>query len=90
MNQELQRRDVQTGISDLTRVEVTKGVGDDTQIALSATNSKNLRDHLQVKLNQWDENHEFHSTDIVVIALVYCDMQRSEHTWRRITGQWKS
>jgi len=52
VNQELQRHDVQTGISDLTRVEVTKGVGDDTQIALSATNSKNLRDHLQVKINQ--------------------------------------
>jgi hypothetical protein len=52
VNQELQRRDVQTGISDLTRVEVTKGVSDNTQIALGATNSKNLRDHLQVKISQ--------------------------------------
>jgi HlyD family secretion protein len=52
VKQELQRRDVQTGISDLTRVEVTQGVSDNMQIALSATNSKNLRDHLQVKLNQ--------------------------------------
>ena len=39
----------QTGISDLTRVEITDGVSDNTQVALSATNSKTLRDHLQVK-----------------------------------------
>ena len=52
VNQELQRRSVQTGISDLTRVEVTNGVSENTQIALGATNSKNLRDHLQVKINQ--------------------------------------
>ena len=51
VNMELQRRDVKTGISDLTRVEVTSGVSDNTQIALGATNSKTLRDHLQVKLN---------------------------------------
>lgn len=51
VNMELQRRDIQTGISDLTRVEVTGGVPDNTQIALGATNSKTLRDHLQVKLN---------------------------------------
>jgi HlyD family secretion protein len=49
VNQELLRRDVQTGISDLTRVEITNGVSDNTQVALSATNSKTLRDHLQVK-----------------------------------------
>jgi multidrug efflux pump subunit AcrA (membrane-fusion protein) len=52
VNQELERRNVQTGISDLTRIEITNGVSDSTQIALSATNSKNLHDHLQVKINQ--------------------------------------
>lgn len=52
VNMELQRRDVQTGISDLTRVEVLNGVSDNAQIALGATNSKNLRDHLQVKIGQ--------------------------------------
>jgi HlyD family secretion protein len=52
VNMELQRRDVQTGISDLTRVEVLNGLSDNAQIALGATNSKNLRDHLQVKINQ--------------------------------------
>ncbi len=52
VDQELQRRSVQTGISDLTRVEITNGVSDNTQIALGATNSKALSDHLQVKINQ--------------------------------------
>jgi HlyD family secretion protein len=52
VNMELQRRDVKTGISDLTRVEMTGGVSDNTQVALGATNSKTLHDHLQVKLNQ--------------------------------------
>jgi HlyD family secretion protein len=51
VNQELQRSPVQTGISDLTRVEITNGVNDSSRVALGATNSKNLRDHLQVKIN---------------------------------------
>src|SRR6266496_269348 len=52
VDRELQRRPVQTGISDLTRIELTGGVPQSTQIALGATNSKNLRDHLQVKISQ--------------------------------------
>jgi HlyD family secretion protein len=51
-DQELQRRDVKTGISDLTHVEVTSGVTENTQIALGATNSKPLSNHLQVKIAQ--------------------------------------
>ncbi len=52
VGQELQRNSVQTGISDLTRVELVRGASQNTQIALSATNSKNLRDHLQIKISQ--------------------------------------
>ena len=50
---QLQRRSVQTAISDLTHVEVTNGVSEKTLIALNSTNpSKPLRDHLQVKINR--------------------------------------
>ena len=51
-DQELQRRDVKTGISDLTHVEIANGITENTQIALGATNSKPLSDHLQVKIAQ--------------------------------------
>lgn len=51
-DQELQRRAVQTGISDLTHVEITNGVTENAQIALGATNSKPLSNHLQVKIAQ--------------------------------------
>jgi HlyD family secretion protein len=51
-NDQLERRTVQTAISDLTQVELTGGVSEKTQIALSSTNAKPLRDHLQIKINR--------------------------------------
>ncbi len=50
-NYQLERRDVQTSISNLTQVEVS-GLPQDTQVALGSTNSKPLRNHLQVKMTR--------------------------------------
>ncbi len=49
-NNELLRRSVQTSISNLTQVEVTSGVPERSLVALGATNSKPLRDHLPVRV----------------------------------------
>ncbi len=50
VNNELRRRTLQTSISNLTQVEVTGGVPENTLVALTATNSKPLRDGLPVKV----------------------------------------
>ncbi len=47
-NYQLERRAVQTSISNLTQVEIA-GLPENTQLALGSTNSKPLRNHLQVK-----------------------------------------
>jgi HlyD family secretion protein len=47
---ELQRRDIQTSISNLTQVEVTNGVVEKALLALASTNSKPLREGLAVKV----------------------------------------
>src|SRR3984893_8602991 len=47
---ELQRREIQTSISNLTRVEVTGGVGEKALLALASTNSKPLHEGLAVKV----------------------------------------
>jgi HlyD family secretion protein len=49
-NNELQRRYIQTSISNLTQVEVTSGLPEDAQVALAPLNSKPLRDGLAVKV----------------------------------------
>jgi HlyD family secretion protein len=49
VDSELRRREVQTSISNLTRVEVA-GLGDKATVALSTTSSKPLRQGLQVKV----------------------------------------
>lgn len=49
VNSELQRREVQTSISDLTQVEVT-GVPENSQVAVNSTNGKPLRMGLAVKV----------------------------------------
>jgi HlyD family secretion protein len=43
-------REVQTGISSLTRVEITKGLADGTQVALGAINAQPLRNGMEVKV----------------------------------------
>jgi len=50
VNDELQRRDIQTAISNLTQVEVTGGVTEKALLALASTNSKPLREGLAVKV----------------------------------------
>jgi HlyD family secretion protein len=50
LNNELQRRDVQTSISNLTQVEVTGGLTENALVALGSTNSKALRNGLTVKV----------------------------------------
>ncbi len=50
VNNELQRRYVQTSISNLTQVEVTGGLEDNAMVALGPVNSKPLRDGLSVKV----------------------------------------
>jgi HlyD family secretion protein len=49
-NDELLRRDVQTSISNLTRVEVTSGLADNVLVALAPLNSKPLRNGLAVRV----------------------------------------
>jgi HlyD family secretion protein len=50
VNNELQRRTLQTSISNLTQVEVMAGIPENTLVALTATNSKPLRDGLAVRV----------------------------------------
>ncbi len=47
---ELKRRNVDTSVSNLTRVQVTKGLSDDATLALGALNMQSLRSGLQVKV----------------------------------------
>jgi HlyD family secretion protein len=49
-NDELNRRDVQTSISNLTQVEVTGGLSDNALVALAPVNSKALRNGLAVRV----------------------------------------
>jgi HlyD family secretion protein len=50
VNDQLQRREVQTSISNLTQVEVTSGIPDGAQVALTSINSKPLHNGLAVKV----------------------------------------
>jgi HlyD family secretion protein len=46
---ELKRRDVETGLSNLTQVQITRGLAPDDMIAISAMNGKPIGDGTQVK-----------------------------------------
>jgi len=50
VNNELQRRYIQTSISNLTQVEVTGGLPENALVALGPTNSKPLQNGLSVKV----------------------------------------
>jgi HlyD family secretion protein len=50
VDDQLQRREVQTSISNLTQVEVVSGLAENTQVALTSINSKPLRNGLAVKV----------------------------------------
>ena len=49
VNGKLKRRNVQTSVSNLTRVEITSGISDDAVLALGAVNMQPLRDGMPVK-----------------------------------------
>jgi len=49
VNGVLQRRNVQTSVSNLTRVEITSGIPDDAVLALGAVNMQPLREGMPVK-----------------------------------------
>ncbi len=49
-NDELVRREIKTSISDLTSVEVTGGISENSLVALNSTNSKPLKTGLAVKV----------------------------------------
>src|SRR5882724_2824986 len=50
VNDVLQRRDIQTSISNLTQVEVANGITDKALVALASTNSKPLREGTTVRV----------------------------------------
>jgi HlyD family secretion protein len=50
VNSELRRRDIQPGISNLTRVEVSSGIASNALLALAAINGKPLREGIAVKV----------------------------------------
>ncbi len=50
VNGELKRRDVQTGVSDLTRVQITSGLSNHAVLALGAINSQSLSSGMPVKV----------------------------------------
>ena len=50
VNNELRRRDIQPGISNLTRVEVSSGITSSALVALAAINGKPLREGTAVKV----------------------------------------
>ena len=49
-NGKIRARDVQTGASSLTRVEILSGISEGTQIALGATNAQPLHNGMEVKV----------------------------------------
>jgi HlyD family secretion protein len=49
-NGELKRRDVQTSLSDLTRMEITQGLDPNAQVALGAVNGQPLKNGLGVRV----------------------------------------
>jgi HlyD family secretion protein len=50
VNNELKRRDVQTSISNLTQVEISSGLSENAEVALTSTNSKPLYNGVTVKV----------------------------------------
>jgi multidrug efflux pump subunit AcrA (membrane-fusion protein) len=51
VNNELRRRDIQPGISNLTRVEVSSGLASNALLALAAINGKPLREGITVRVS---------------------------------------
>ena len=52
VNDELKRKAIETSVSNLTRIEITKGLSDNSLVALGTLSSQQLRDGLQVRIAQ--------------------------------------
>ena len=52
VNGTLQRRDVQTSISNLTRIEITKGLNEGAQVVLGSMNNAPLKQGMHVEVEQ--------------------------------------
>lgn len=50
VNNVLHRTNVQTGLTNLTKAEITGGISEDSQVAIGSTNNKPLRDGLPVRV----------------------------------------
>jgi HlyD family secretion protein len=50
VNNELKRQEVQTSISNLTQVEISSGLSENAEVALTSTNSKPLYKGVTVKV----------------------------------------
>jgi len=50
VNNELHRTNVQTSLSNLTKVEITGGIAENARVAIASVNSKPLHDGLNVKV----------------------------------------
>jgi HlyD family secretion protein len=50
VNDQLMRRDVQTSISNLTRIEITKGLQDNALVAISTLNGQPLKPKMAVRV----------------------------------------
>ena len=50
VDNELRRRDVETSVSNLTQVEITKGIPEKAVVAVGSINAKPLREGLPVKV----------------------------------------
>jgi HlyD family secretion protein len=50
VNNELQRTNVQTALTNLTKVEITGGLPENALVAIGSTNNKPLHEHLPVRL----------------------------------------
>ena len=50
VNGELKRREVQTSLANLTKMEITRGLDSNAQVALGAVNGQPLRDGMGVRV----------------------------------------
>jgi HlyD family secretion protein len=50
LGNKLKRHEVQTGVSNLTRIQITKGLDENVRVALGAVNAQPLTDGAPVKV----------------------------------------
>ena len=80
VNNELQRRYVQTSISNLTQVEVTGGLPENALIALGPTNSKPLRNGLVGKGGSLRDVFSLKKLSIIFMLLLLPSLSAADST----------